>query len=358
MKKYIFAIPGLMLAVLACSVFSVTPMIQPFATEASSPILQVAFTSTSLPLIVSPTFTTAPIPLGSAPTLTFTPPALLPSGEAIPIQFGPGGTYMDVADNVFAGSPKTYSVNAMQGQIMSVSVRRDNYEGDGGFVPLQIKGADGTLLCPQAVNTACMFWRGVLPSSQDYYVSILPAGTAMYFTLRVAINSPGTASQSLTYYNQTSHAALTYSDIFAPAYFPSTANYKTRPELTLQMIDTNTYTNTNLGEAYFLLSSNADPQIVATCTYPNPNGGGLEEPKGNAVINGYSFVYSEAGGVAAGNIYEQYIYRTVNNGMCYEVIFFMHYGNIGNYAPGTVKEFDKNDLLQKFNGILSTFGVK
>ena len=34
-----------------------------------------------------------------------------------------------------------------------------------------------------------------------------------------------------------------------------------------------------------------------------------------------------------------------------------HSGNIGNYTPGTVIEFDRNELVQKFEGILATFTV-
>ena len=80
--------------------------------------------------------------------------------------------------------------------------------------------------------------------------------------------------------------------------------------------------------------------------------------KGNEVINGYHFVHSQAVGAGAGNIYQQEIYRTADQGVCYEVIFFIHYSNIGNYSPGVVTEFDLNGLLQKFNEILSTFHVK
>ena len=62
--------------------------------------------------------------------------------------------------------------------------------------------------------------------------------------------------------------------------------------------------------------------------------------------------------VAAGNIFDQVIYRTVYENICYEAVFYMHSGNIGNYTPGTVVEFDRGTLLQKFEGILDTFTVQ
>ena len=97
-----------------------------------------------------------------------------------------------------------------------------------------------------------------------------------------------------------------------------------------------------------------DAQTVSTCTQPLPQ---LETVTGQKTINGYVFTQSEAVGVGAGNIYDQVIYRTVYNSICYEAVFYMHSGNIGNYTPGTVIEFDRNELVQKFEGILATFTV-
>jgi hypothetical protein len=97
---------------------------------------------------------------------------------------------------------------------------------------------------------------------------------------------------------------------------------------------------------------------VTTCTDPNPNGGGPEQVVGNEVINGYTFVHSTSDGAGAGNYYQQEIYRMVNKSVCYEVIYFIHYTNVGNYTPGTVTEFDSVALMQKFYGVFSTFTIK
>ena len=84
----------------------------------------------------------------------------------------------------------------------------------------------------------------------------------------------------------------------------------------------------------------------------------LESVTGQKTINGYTFTQSQAVGVAAGNIYDQVIYRTVYDNLCYEMVLYMHSGNIGNYTPGTVVEFDRVTLLQKFEEVLSMFTVK
>ena len=93
---------------------------------------------------------------------------------------------------------KTYSISASKGQIMSVSIHQ-GWEGDRAYIPMQITGADGTVLCPPLENTDCEFWRGVLPATQDYFVKVMPVNDIMNFTMRVAINPPGVAAQSFQY---------------------------------------------------------------------------------------------------------------------------------------------------------------
>ncbi len=349
MKKITFALSFIILAVIACNRSAGTPAVVPDLVT-SLPTQDVT------PLPATPTVASAPTQI--IQTITFTPlPPLQPVQQNV-IRFKSGGTWLDVPGSLNSGASKTYTLNAMQGQIMSVSVLPESKPGIWGYFPIEITGRDGTILCPVVQNTECDFWRGALPSSQEYLITVKSGGDLTDYTLRVAINPPGKAEQIFQYNDSVTGLALTYSDQFAPARPSATANFKTDPEFALQFIDTNSYLNTNLGEAYFLLSSTFDPQKVATCTDPNPNGAGPEVSEGNVVINGYHFVRSSDSGVGAGNIYEQNIYRTVNQNVCYEVIFFIHSSNIGNYTPGTVKEFDMNGLLRKFNGILSTFRVK
>ncbi len=349
MNKKIFAISFLILAVIACNIASGTPTSAPEILSVSSTLNP-----------ATPTTAVFPTQDIQTPTSTSLPPTSQPIQADSPnrIRFNAGGTWMDLADNLNPGTSKTYSLNAMQGQIMSVSVLAGNQAGVWGYFPIEIEGSDGTVLCPVEVNNECTFWRGKLPSTQDYFIRVKSGGDLINFTLRVAINPPGKNSQLFQYSNPATGLALSYSDQFAPARFPSSANNKITPELELQFIDTNFYTNTNLGEVYFLLGSSNDPQMVATCTDPNPNGGAPEEAKGNDVINGYNFVHSQSVGAGAGNIYEQEIYRLRDKGICYEVIYFIHYSNIGNYAPGAVVEFNMDELLQKLNGVLDTFDAR
>ncbi|MFA6297332.1 MAG: hypothetical protein WC629_02100 [Candidatus Paceibacterota bacterium] len=63
-------------------------------------------------------------------------------------------------------------------------------------------------------------------------------------------------------------------------------------------------------------------------------------------------------GAGAGNFYETTIYSTKASSSCSALKLFIHSTNIGNYDPGTIKEFDKTKLLEIFAKVLQNFPVK
>ena len=153
MKKNIVALSFLILAVIACNAVSGMP--------ATAPEL----------LPVSPTLESAPA-TDVVPTQTVQPPAFTPIVPSQPdqpntIRFGAGGTWIDLPGSLSSGDSKIYTLNATQGQFMSISILAGNEVGVWGYFPIEIKGNDGTVLCPVETNTECSFWRGKLPSSQD-----------------------------------------------------------------------------------------------------------------------------------------------------------------------------------------------
>ncbi len=311
---------------------------------------------------ITPTVVFTPIPTFTAvlPTIsptesfpTFTPPTVLP-GRPNEVRFAANGTYADMPDNIPAGGSKTYLINAMQGQVLSVSVLPQGPVN--GTISILLKGKDGSILCPQSANEQCLFWRGVLPASQDYFLTLTPDNDSQ-FVMRVGINPPGRGFQYFQFKSVTG-LSLTYPDTFAPAQ-PVLGNYKTDPVLTLQLIDSELYNKTNLSEVYLMLSSTANAQIAASCTEPNQNGGGGPEyPVGDEVFNGLTFVHSTAEGAGAGNYYQQEIYRTVQNGVCHEVIYYIHYTNASNYPPDTVTEFNRDAVMRNLQAVLSMITIQ
>ena len=292
------------------------------------------------------------------PALTSTATSLPPfAGDIVPIQFDVNGTYKDVIDHLQAGARKTYSIRAMKGQVMAVS-----WWGQHLGVPLpvsmSIKGADGQILCPPQ-NGDCTFWRGELPSSQDYDVTLSASGEAN-FILRVAISPPGAGGQSFEYKDPEAGFTLTYPDTFAPTNglldgYISSGNYKFPPVLFLHLIDVRFFDHTNLEGAYLTVGFARDPETLATCTEPSTNTP-MEGGQGTRVVNSHTFTHSQSGGAAGGHWGTQEIYRMVDQDVCYEVILHVHVFSLGNLAPGhTYVEFDKIGVLQALNQIFSTF---
>jgi hypothetical protein len=286
------------------------------------------------------------------PTPVDTPTALPPTPknegfvEENRILFPPGGTWVEVNGTLEEGASRTFVLAAMQDQVMSLSVRQ-------GW-PFTVAVADGarTLTDP---NYEQPFWRGTLPATGDYFVT-LNSDTAGAYTLRVAINPPGQARQYFDYIDTVHASSFRYSDEFAPTLYSPAGGYGGRFMLTLIFINMDFLTPvTNLSEAYFIYSAVDDEESVTICTEPlSPQ----ESLLGQEVINGYEFTKSEMFGAGAGNIYHQVIYRTVIENVCYEMVLNMHSGNIGNYPPGQVKEFDQAALLAKFEAIIASFNVQ
>lgn len=63
----------------------------------------------------------------------------------------------------------------------------------------------------------------------------------------------------------------------------------------------------------------------------------------------YSLATSSEG--AAGNVYEEWIYAVASSSPCTAVRYFLHSTQVGNYATGTVRAFDRAALLAEFDKI-------
>ncbi len=85
---------------------------------------------------------------------------------------------------------------------------------------------------------------------------------------------------------------------------------------------------------------------------PDPENVHLQREGGRTWIVGGT---SDAG---AGNFYEITAYALANSKPCLAVRYFIHSTNIGNYDPGTVREFDKAALRAKFDAIRKTLKTR
>jgi hypothetical protein len=293
-----------------------------------------------------PTFTSTPT---RTPETTPTPQvAFDANANADRIRFAPNGTWVEINDTISANTPKGFILSAMQGQVMSVSIRQ------GPAFTVEAAGANGKVLSdPQSPRP---FWRGELPASQDYLITV-ETQAAGPFTLRIAIAPPGQSTQNFGFVDPGFAVAINYTDEFAPTDVQAPVTIKGTPLLTLAFIDPTFYSPiTNLSEAYLQVAASADPAIVSTCTQPSTQV--AETVTGQETIKGYTFTRSEFNGAAAGNRYDQITYRTAWENKCFEVVFLIHSTNIGNYPTGTVVEFDRTTLMRKFETVLESFVAK
>ncbi len=74
--------------------------------------------------------------------------------------------------------------------------------------------------------------------------------------------------------------------------------------------------------------------------------------------NGREWDVAKGGGAAAGNLYDETVYATAANGRCYGLRLFLHSGNIGNYEPGAVTEFDRAALEAVFAQFRASFATR
>lgn len=108
------------------------------------------------------------------------------------------------------------------------------------------------------------------------------------------------------------------------------------------------FQGTNLGEAGVYIGATTTPKAMQQCTQPQKD---LDEKAATSTtIGGQQFAVFTSTGVGAGNIYDEKVYRTIQNGQCLEIAELLHSGNIGNYPPGSVKQFDR----AQFSGILES----
>jgi hypothetical protein len=98
------------------------------------------------------------------------------------IQFEPGATSATVTGSIKQGDVEHYVLRALAGQTMEVVITSPNND-----VLLDVLGADGTVLKRHAVGQP--YWRGELPSTQDYFINAVSVGGETSYALTVTIGA-------------------------------------------------------------------------------------------------------------------------------------------------------------------------
>lgn len=103
-----------------------------------------------------------------------------PQPTARRIQFAPGSSGATLWSSLPPNGLDAYVLTAQAGQTMTVNVIPNS-----GQALLSISGANGEVLKSTGAGTSS--WSGVLPLTQDYFITVSSAGGAMDYTLQVTI---------------------------------------------------------------------------------------------------------------------------------------------------------------------------
>src|ERR1035437_2528883 len=108
---------------------------------------------------------------------------------------------------------------------------------------------------------------------------------------------------------------------------------------------------TNLGADSYI-SVESFPSAINSCSaeiyLSNPKSAGFVDE------NGHRYSVATSSGAGAGNRYDEKVYATSVTGGCIAVRYFIHYGVFENYPAGTIKKFDEQVLMNKFDAIRQT----
>jgi len=150
-----------------------------FATQTAQ-IAQLSSTPTSpLP---SPLPTATPVSITpAAPNTQLIPSTRTPNVVADQLSFRQGGTSIYLQKPIKHGNQHDYSVRAMEGQTLILSVSSPNND-----IYLDVKGIqDGKQLIWGTTQTT--YWSGTLPKTQDYLITLTTQNPDTYYFLSVEI---------------------------------------------------------------------------------------------------------------------------------------------------------------------------
>jgi hypothetical protein len=186
MKHIILFITILALAALACGAITTPAPLDIHVVETIAAATLTAMAPTQAP----PTLIPVP-PLTPLPTFTLAPaataiPTLTPLAASGPIRirFAPGGISATVQNTVIFPNRVEYIFSASKSQHMTVTI--ESTDNNANFLIFGM--ADHSTL--KRFENEDRTWTGVLPTTQDYLISVAVPGRSADFTLTVTIVWP------------------------------------------------------------------------------------------------------------------------------------------------------------------------
>jgi hypothetical protein len=239
---------------------------------------------------------------------------------------------------------RTYLLNARGGQIMTLYLDADALDTD-----FEVRGADGVLLFKKD-SIFQPFWRGTLPRSQDYQITLQPVSYGKPFRLSITVNPRGVPTTWTTYELGDLGLWVDVPDDFALQLESSMYSFTWLPELlSLNYVDNQAWVRTNLREVG--LTFGAIPELEA-CLQPHPAEIASEE----LVLDGirYRVGVIESAGGGERSLFRQY--RSADLGVCFELTSKINYTSMAIFAGMDVdiESYDAQALEARIHAILRT----
>ena len=116
------------------------------------------------------------------------------------------------------------------------------------------------------------------------------------------------------------------------------------------------FKGTNLGEASVAVGVSGDAGITPACAAGTAAQG--EKPTGTVTLGSISFarfIFEDASG---SDRYSSTSYRAVVGGQCFEIVEYLHWAPMENFAPGAIKPFDRPKVEAELHDIARSFSLK
>lgn len=157
-----------------------SPSIETPSTDAGQATATAQPAETVAPTTAAETATVAPDTATPSTAATATPSPATATAAAIErISFASGSTYFDLVGKLAANEVRRYALGIAGGQFVELSVTP--LEGDA--LSFSLVGADGTVVHPDGDP----FFKGTVPTTQDYVLTITNRGGAVDFGLSLMI---------------------------------------------------------------------------------------------------------------------------------------------------------------------------
>ena len=277
-----------------------------------------------------------------------TAPGATPEQGPQRIHFGAGATSATVNGTL----PHEYILPALAGQTLSVDVAAP------WPTTLGVSGKNGTVLALKRMDET-NHWEGRVPSTQDYLLELglVGLGTTFDYTLTVTIPGPADPTPAASIYRSTEYGfAVEYLSDFGAGTCPVADGIidSDLEILFLRLLGDSYYGGTNLLDACVVVTVDGGEAARSTCQKSRDpeSPAEREDYLGQEEINGVEFSVVSRGGATTRHTHELTGYRTLHAEACYEVILFLHYRNLGTYAPGAVSGFDRDAVMDRLKQVL------